>query len=506
MKKVLYALYGIIFTIIVFCAVINETSVVFKTSAEQYSICLATFVFLIVMTTMLLQHGDIKNKLENKWSVILIICIGVALRYGYYILVHPVPVSDFLQPFLFAEHLKEIGQYEGYSVFRSELDDFQIYYSLYPAWGMYMQYIRILYNLFGFCPGIVVTINILLYIVSSVFVVKVCSSQLGRKVALGSLVLFSMPPQMVIWSSVTTPDHFAVCFLIIFIYFWGKLENCNNKKSIIVYCILMTVSISAMNLFKPVKFLFIIAIIVTEVLRLLISEMNIKKIMRQLRLYIGVIIIFIVSNVLLQSMNEYLLEETIHTDVQEAVAYYLLWGYTVDENGNWNANEAGKYMDVVNKQYDFMPDNLRILQEIAIDNIKSNIKLLPRIWKQKFNLLFYSDTWPTLWTLREPYTGIGEWVAQQRSLIEMFMSVLNIVTVLLMPLALKRKSSFVNLCSLGWLGYILYLVITGVQTRYRYIILIIQFILTIVGINEVCRFVNKLPIKGKQKAWRKNNN
>lgn len=69
--------------------------------------------------------------------------------------------------------------------------------------------------------------------------------------------------------------------------------------------------------------------------------------------------------------------------------------------------------------------------------------------------------------------------------IDGIIALFNIICMAVMPIALFRREKLGEMASMGWLGYILFLIIAAVQTLYRYLVFIYQLILASLGMEIV---------------------
>lgn len=483
-RFVIYLIYCMIFTAICVLAICNEFRVFIRRNPGQF-IAILLISFAAVLVVFLLSAKG--SKFSDKAAIAILIA-GIALRLAYYFVICPESYSDFLQPFLFVEHLKDIDGYKNFSVLKGSLDNYQVYYASFPAWNIYMQIIRFLSLFRGNTIRIAVMINMLLYLATGYLIWKtIIESELGGKIALASLALFSFIPQMVCWASMTTPDHYTVLFIALFLYLWNKVENNReNKRMKFIYIACMAATAGIINLFKPLLCLFFLIFICAEILIALyhLTKEEFKYFAMEAFVFLAV---FVFADTSLQKINEITIERTIKTEVVQATGYYLFWGYGIDENNNWSDHGGDELINEIMEENSTLKEAYAEIETQALQMIKTNYKLFLKIWKQKFELLFYSDNWSLLWALRE--NGQDTWgksfIILNYRVIERIMAALNIITILLMPFALCRKRFLVIACSMGWLGYILYLIAATIQTRYRYIALIFQFILAAAGCENI---------------------
>lgn len=474
MTKKIYIIYILIFTFIAYLGALDGLIQLLKGSLLWILLILGVSALFIIATECI---GNIK--FENRWAVWII--IGIGLRIAYYCLVQTMQTSDFYWPTAFYLHLDEIGGYNEYTTIYKELDDFQVYYSLYPAWSTYMFIVHGLYEIFGVHTSLLVGVNIIL----SGFMICIYARLLNevgidtktKNIVIALLACF---PQMVMWDAVASPDHFAVLFIALLVYIWYKSLK---YEKILLYVLAEAVCISIIGLFKPIVPLMIVLLICADIfMALFINNGTIKMLVVKSLL---VVILTVGVSGTVSCCNRILLENYIKTDVQQATSFYFLWGYSVDENGNWDSYAADPYINEAFEQAEYVADVVTYANDAASHILKRNITLLPRILRQKFKLLFYSDDWPAFWSLTNDNNECSKWLYENIDILGRILTVSNSFFLFLMPFALKKKNEASIFLSLGWVGYICFLVLAGIQTRYRYIMLPFQLVLTGMGYVEL---------------------
>lgn len=469
-SKILYWMYFAIFVVVAYAGAINGIFIFSRKSIISAVLFCVMFVVMVMAMTL---KTPTWIRLEKLWIVLLV--VGTVARILYFCLIQPVQVSDFYQSAKFYEHLLQNGGYEQYTTLLSEMDDFQIYYSLYPAWGTYMLLSHALFGIFGFHIPILVFLNIFLFVLSFLVLKKLmCKSNLNSATTNLALALLALFPQMIMWSSVTSPDHFTVLGIIILAYIW---INERSKKKI-VYIILEALCIGMIGLFKPLTALMILVVVCSKIL-LYIVKRNEKIKILMIESVVFIICTIVISFVV-QAVSNKTLENYIKTDITQATSFYLLWGYGVDESGNWSDKAANNIFDEAWKDKNTLEEVVECTDREAIKLVKNNIKLLPRIIAQKFKLLFYSDSWPALWSMKNEDNVLANTLSGNRW-VSVVLTSINSISLMLMPFALLKKDKLTVFLSMFWLGYICFLLFSGIQTRYRFISLTFQLVLSIIA-------------------------
>lgn len=482
-RGILLFFYCSIFTCMAYFAAWNELY------AQRHSILLGALFCVLFLGLAWLFFLFIANYIEDNRTWFVIMIAGVVVRVVYYYLVQPVQVSDFYQPTKFYQYLIQHGAYQEYSVELSALDEFQIYYSLYPAWGVYMLLTHFLYRVLGCHTEIMVFLNILLFMFLFLVTYK-----LLRKIFLMStivdwaLLLLAFFPQMVMWTVVTSPDHFTVLGIILLAYVWENKQEIDRHS--LLYILLEAICVGFVGLFKPLIALLLLVIICSDGLLNILQRQTKKYIVRELLVTLAIIIVITSS---INLISRQILKQYMKTDIQQATSFYILWGYGVDENGNWSDHAADQIFDDAWKDKDTLGDIVAYTNQAAVSMMKDNITLLPRIILQKFKLLFSSENWPSDWGLRNENNQIAVRIKNSRWR-DAGLATLNVITLLLLPFSFLKRDKIVIYLSMFWMGYICFLLASGIQTRYRFICLPVQLILASIGYYNLSKRKERISV------------
>lgn len=474
-QKFLYITYIFIFGVIAWGGALIGVFPLFKRTFFLWAFLITAVVIIFMMAEKL--AGNVKT--DNVWIIWFL--VGIAMRIIYYFLVQTVQTSDFYQPTAFYLHLDKIGGYSEYNTIYRELDEYQVYYSLYPAWATYMFIVHGLYRIFGVHTSLLVAVNIILSgMMIWIYARLLDKAGIDTKTKNIIIALLACFPQMVMWDAVASPDHFAVLLLALLVYVWYKSLT---SEKVMLYVLAEAACISMVGLFKPIVPLLIVLLICADIFMALFTFKTAAKKLVAKNLFMVVLTISVTGTV--NYGTKALLEDYIKTDVQQATSFYFLWGYSVDNNGNWDSHAADDTINEAFAQAEYMSDVVAYTDKAAEVTLKKNISLLPKILWQKFRLLFSSDHWSFYWGLTNNNNSRSLWLNKYYYVFGGVQTVLNSLSLLFIPFSLLRKRRLSIFMSLGWVGYICFLVLAGIQTRYRYIMLPFQLVLTGIGYMEL---------------------
>lgn len=487
----LYVAYIVFFSIFVLFAGLVGIHV----HARHLKWAIALVVCVACIAGLIRYKEAIAKLLDVKYSIYIIVLLGVILRIFFYIWDNPQQYSDFYQATRFWDHLQEIGgTYGMYTTKTAEMDGFQIYYSLYPAWGRYMLLTHLIYHILGRNTLWMVCLNFIFDVAIMICTQKIASLLSTRRVSIMCVAVIAFWPQFVIWTSVTSPDHIIIFFLCLMCYYYMNYLQCRDDiKSGSFNMIIAVICAVIASIFKPIIMFIFVVLLCSEVLNLICGQF--KGIKRSLLYMAEVVVAFVMLSIPVNTILDKTLSSYIKTDVNQATGYYILWGYSVDENGIYDTTQAGEAIQRCETS-ETLAEGLEGLKVDIEKTLKKNFHLIPSIWWQKFRLLFYSETWPVWWSVNNADGHVNENVENALGYWTGVWTIANALMMFLMPFAFREGKSMVNFLSLMWLGFMIYLVVgAGVQGRYRMIVFVPQVILCVIGANQM----SKLAIhKNKQ--------
>ena len=112
------------------------------------------------------------------------------------------------------------------------------------------------------------------------------------------------------------------------------------------------------------------------------------------------------------------------------------------------------------------------------------MKLIPKIVCQKYAHLFFHDEWALQWTTEKADGVLAGWL-KNNTMIATALTGINCILLFFSPFALLRKDKMTIFLSTTWMGYICFLLASGVQKRYRFLILPFQIVLAVLGSCEL---------------------
>lgn len=443
------------------------------------------YLVLVLILYFITKHLPLENKKVEIISVIVIILLGLLLRIGVNHLLRTIPVSDFATP-----HDVYNLHHSGSDIFdikksSEELSFYQRYYATFPAWFPYMKVVSGIYNVFGVNLNFIKIMNYILFIITSLILYQTGKNAFSKKVGIIAIALFAFIPSLVVYTGITTPDHITIFLFTLWLWTWSKIikhrEN-KNKKEIVIFSLIQFLIICLINLFKPLSVFGILVFLCTEILcyfKYLIDRESRKQYLKEGLIYtISFVIICFMSLQIENKVLSKVVEKEINNKVVDATSLYLLWGYSLDNNNNYDPAPASTIYEnlLMKNKYD-VAKTMEEINVLAKKQIINNKEYLARILKQKFNIIFESELDIFIWAnvsgddthdfyIKEAYEDTYIFIAS--GYIIMLLTMIEIA--IIKEIKAKNINNMIIVTTLIIIGYIFILVLGGVQARYKVLI------------------------------------
>lgn len=494
---------------LLFAALSVSSLVYLKNDIQNKQVMLYTMVFFVGYLGAIGVYCFIMRKIEpilkrRDWMILLcaVVAGGILVRLGTLYFLQTQPVSDFETPFRFCQYYQTHGPYTE-SVPWSQRDFFQLYYTRFPAWFPYMRLIMLIYDLFGENLRWIQMLDMLLAGASIIAIYFTISS---KTTALLASALFAFNPSLIVYSCITTPDHITILLFILAVFFWRRLEEnrinwLHNKKGRI-YALAIILCCMLINLFKPLSILFAVVFIcyesVVHLYPALRARLPIKQLWKTvLSGELAFLLILLCGIAATNAALQYSVERMFQTEVVNSTSYYILLGCTVDEDGKYDAynnNVGNKIFSATCEKYE--NDYTKVFPEIerlAKEQIRKNLPLLPSIWQAKHEIAFsseYSYFSFSNTSADEAYKSSVQKTCQ----IPLPTAMLTMMRLLyafsalfaLVEISGKKISKQMLLAAIIIVGYVLVLILGGVQSRYKSLIVPLWCMISAHALCTVC--------------------
>lgn len=458
-----------------------------KDDIQNKQVMLYTMVFLLGYVGVIGVYCFIIKRVESvltrrDWMILLcaVVVGGLLLRWGALCFFQTQPVSDFHTPFAFYRHYKAHGPYTEL-VSWDQRDHFQLYYSRFPAWFPYMRLIMLIYDLFGENLLWMHMFNMLL---AGASIIAIYFTIPQKTTALLASILFAINPSLIAYSCVMAPDHITILLFILALLFWTRLEQ--NRRDWFhnvkwrIYAAATILCCVLINLFKPLSILFAVVYICYEsavhLYPALRARLPAKRLWKEiLSMEMAFLLILLCGIAACNAVLKHSVEGMLQTETVDSTGYYILVGYSVNENGEYDTNIGNQMLIDTFEKYE--NDYTKVFPEIerlAKEQLRRNISLLPDIWGAKHQRVFGNEwlyyEFSNTSADKDYQLSVGK--ACSIPITTAMLTMMCLLYVLsaifaLMEITRKRVNKQMLLAAIIIFGYILVLLLGGVQSRYK---------------------------------------
>ena len=337
----------------------------------------SSFIALYILFIFL--YAVFGAKLEDiselkKWLYIaVIILIGLLFR----ILVRQI---------FRTEQLQDFGRAHEAFLFLSnnswpDNNYYQLYYSRFPAWFPFFMVTRFIYNIFGVGVRYMIVLNYILYILSAALLYASVKRIFSFATAFCAAAIFIFNPNLVVWSAITSPDHFFIFLFICMFYFISRHYAEKDYRSLAMAAVFAALT----DFFKPVALVFIIAYFCVEIF-LLIQKFSIKNNYKNWAVFLLTFLtVYFTGHAIVRAE----IARVFNTETVSSTGIYMAFA--------WSADESGKYtLDPVFEKFDALMEAHENNQVIVMEEMSKYARELfsasrhqiPSILWQKARITF----------------------------------------------------------------------------------------------------------------------
>lgn len=461
---------------------------------QFYSLTFTAIYVLGIILAYLALNESCLNKRNAGLILCCIIVIGIVLRIVCNFFLQTQQVSDFLTPHNFYEYYQEHGAYNNSDW--STKDFYQKYYTRAPAWYVYMRIIMALYNVFGENIKIILFVNYLLAIGTMLIMYCVMKKIAGRKSGIIAVGLFAFCPSLILYSCVTSPDHFFMFFISLLIFARLQMEVSRkvwmqNKRTFLIWAFAFSVIAAILNCFKPVSVIIIIAFICYElafsIYPAILSRVQWKATLRNvISCELIILLMLCCIGAITNKAVESNIENMFKTEVVESnTGYYVYAAFALDENGNYKAELATDRLQELTKEYNgnqveamaqMWPEAISQLRSYSFAEVLEILKMKVSVITSEYGYWGFSNT-----SANEEYKNSIASILQApvlQSAIS-YMRVIYLLSMLggLVIVFQKRVNKSMVFMMIIVFGYLCLLLVSYAQGRYKSNILPLWFMI-----------------------------
>jgi len=458
---------------------------------------IGTLFFTIAFFSILfLGLGFYTKKIPAQawWIPIFIFVLALILRLCaiYFIGQGTTQVSDFMMAFQASQ--KKVPLNEPY-------------YAIFSPWCMYSFYLKVIFKIFGTSELTGIVANAFLEAGSAVLIYFLVLLTLQEKhtstAAVAAALLYAMWPMQLIYLVLLSPEFVHIFIMLLGLVFLvlaqRQTDNGHEKRAIIEYGI-SAFCICFSGFFKSVDKVMLIALFFVYFIFFCLDCKYSKKLEISVKPGFGINrllhfgpIAFIITYLIVNAIGFRFLDYYIVQPVDRNPApHFLNIGLRSETQGEWNAAVASEYIAVVTEtDYDYDAAAHIIMESIRQDvaenkhiNVQFFLKKLARAWKGQDYLYFAYDT-------IEKNNRIYTLQIENQIFYQSYYLGVGILTVVGCWFFMHKKpTKFYFSIALFVLGFILLLLISEIQPRYKVITYPYICILAGVGFNWCLESIN----------------
>lgn len=352
-------------------------------------ICMA--LFLGVLLWKLSEAVTIKNE-KALICGLAVLCFFVKVFAVSFFTT--VPVADYQTFYEVAQKLTE-----GYNLNYNPL-----YIALFPHVFGYAEFLSIFFKLFGSRVSVAVLLNVVLSVISMVFIYKIGRYLGGSKMAAACAVLWIVFPSQSLWNGFVLSEPLYTTELLAFWYLCLYLNREQKRKKVTIgLSVLAGVILSLFHMVRSIGLIVVIALLISVFL------VNVEWVNKKRAVITGILICsFFLGN---QLVN-YHVESRIGTATGGFSWYNLCVGLEESSNGKWNQEDWDRVLGNVNQFQQAGVEKpakkaQEVEKEVAIEKA-GQIKHPWKLLQKKFKTLLGNDSSGIIIHLKYSQVELGE--------------------------------------------------------------------------------------------------
>lgn len=434
---------------------------------------LGTIVFaFVIIISVFWGYKIINSNLNNKQKICLLILMSAIIRILWLLNTNNTPNSDFKVMY---EAAKAFVQGDS-SYFKGKA-----YIARFPHFTITVLYMSLIEYL---CPQnnllTMKIINLFLGLIVLVLIYFISYELFNdKRKALLSLLIGSIFPPLVTYTSVFCSENLAMPFYLLSVYLFLKSMKSDKNKFLLLG--ISSIVLALGNLFRMIATVILIAYILYIVIYF--KDKILKKLKKILCIIIPYIIITVLVSNTLQNMN--ITENPLWRGSEPSITN-VLKGTNINSLGMWNVEDA-ETVDKYLGNYDVLEAKCKEIIYTRLTTT-SPIKLFIFYLEKLSSQWCIGDDAGSLWTQKDMQES--QMIFKIGTFTSMIFQLCYIIILIFIFLGLKDKkiingNSKLNLFYLIFCGYIAAYLITENQSRYGYIICWVFIILAVDGVKEI---------------------
>lgn len=390
MGKIINRLIYVIYFVFIAMTLYSIMSI----STKKYN-----FMYLVIAVVIFILYVLARKKKINFQNKVLrrIICgisgvcvvVGFVARIGLIFITYIEPFSDYLTFYANA------ASYASTSSFINN-----DYIALFPYLSPYIFVLGNIFKILGTGYKSVVIFNVFLDILAGIILFFIFRNKENRLKAIVALAVWMINPFNIMWCSFAAPITIVNFFFVVSFFLFEKREKVReSQKQFLIFSVLLGIILGIANQFRPIFIIFIIALLIYEIYKILFE----KKVSKT-NLLIGILIVLIMYFICGKAIF-YSMQKINRLEFAQSSGWTVYLGANIEAKGTWNPEDSAFLSEVIaEKGYD-SEGVQKELMDSAIKRYKQNgIKNNINLMKDKFEVLtgdmakYSVDAW---WYIQE---------------------------------------------------------------------------------------------------------
>lgn len=422
---------------------------------KNYHLLGLLMALLAIATIVVLKN---KHKLViNRRVFIILILLSLILRLSFLSNSYINIVSDYAFNF------------ESCVSFAKNISLNKIYISAFPHLYSYILLLGSVMKVIGTNYNSVIILNIIVELIGILFLYKFLKNNYSKNTSMLLILFYLYNPFSFLWIVKCVPVIITNTLLIIFIYFFDKLDN----EKYILNASLTGLFLGIANTFRPIMMVAIIALLIY----LIYTFLN-KKDMKKTIIGFGLVCI---CYILVNNIFIYIVEKKLDTQTAFKPGFSILVGSNYDSHGMWNESDSEIFANLLETRDGITSHD--IAMHLGIDRYKNNgtkslilFAYKAAILGRNVNNYVYGDTINSFKEINDFIKQFGKYY------LSMFYWLILIINMLIAIKILNCEIDKIKILNILALGFYSSLLFVEVSPRY-FLPVIVPMIMTF-GILE----------------------
>lgn len=339
----------------------------------SYSISNGTyFICGILLMTFLIF---IANKITKKYKY----SIKKIQRFYPIIIVILALLTRVISALILNDNIQQVSDFNRALKISDTLDFSATYYRLFPHWIILPKIMNIIFNIFGSSQIVALIFNAVVCTTVSILIYFVTNEITDNKnVSFLASIIYIIWPANILYIGVYTTEHIVQMLLLIGILFIyrGNKEDVKLKK--VIYFFVAGVSFGLTTFFKNFGIVFIIALLIYFILKIIFG--NKESVKQHIIVYLISFILVIIGYFITTQIMYMYIDSLVGAKVsRNNMAYFLTVGLSSKNDGTFSETISEDYKNSIeNNNYNYEFVNKDMLNKLKED-VKNNNKLFQLI-------------------------------------------------------------------------------------------------------------------------------